>query len=184
MLMFITTKEKLCICVPEPPDEEGKPQPLTISFHEEKSFGDIARFEVGRYPLAATFFAKEIIGWVRLPEGTDPTYCVYPQTFQGRSNAPMEGLSLVPAFSGGALDREAIYFEHEGNRAVLTAAWKLVARGRNGAWELYDMDNDRTEMHDLAVEQLEKLQALTTLYEAWAKRCGVQTWPLRRRCRN
>ena len=53
-------------------------------------------------------------------------------------------------FSGRPLEREAIYGEHEGNRAAITPRWKLVARGRRGSWELYDFEADRTETDDLA----------------------------------
>jgi arylsulfatase A-like enzyme len=69
---------------------------------------------------------------------------------------PLEGVSLKPALSGKQLQREApIYFEHEGNRAVRDGKWKLVAKGVRGAWELYDMEKDRTEMNNLIEDQPE-----------------------------
>ena len=74
----------------------------------------------------------------------------YPKKFKGNEIQPMEGRSLVPVFAGKKLDREAIYWEHEGNRAVRVGKWKLVAKGRKGAWELYDMDADRSELKNLA----------------------------------
>ena len=42
-----------------------------------------------------------------------------------------------------------MFWEHEGNAAVRIGQWKLVKRYPR-AWELYDMDADRTELHDLA----------------------------------
>ena len=93
---------------------------------------------------------------------------------------PMEGVSLAPTFSGRPLDERAIFWEHEGNRAVRQGKWKLVSK-HPGGWELYDMEADRTEMHDLASTHPEKVNELKSLYEAWAKRCGVQPWPLRRK---
>jgi arylsulfatase len=90
----------------------------------------------------------------------------------------MEGTTLVPAFQGQALGREgAIYWEHEGNRAVRLGKWKLVAKGRNGPWELYDMDADRSEMHDLAAEQPERVADMSALWQAWAERANVLPWP-------
>ena len=62
----------------------------------------------------------------------------------------MEGRSLVPAFAGKPIQREALFWEHEGNRALRIGDWKLVAKGSDGPWELYDMKRDRTEMNDLA----------------------------------
>jgi arylsulfatase A-like enzyme len=68
------------------------------------------------------------------------------------------------------LQREQpIFFEHEGNRAVRDGRWKLVAKGPAGAWELYDMATDRTEMNDLAAQQPERVRAMVGQWEAWAK---------------
>jgi arylsulfatase A-like enzyme len=57
--------------------------------------------------------------------------------------------------------------------------WKLVAlEGR--PWELYDLEEDRTELNNLAGENPDKVGELKILYERWAKRCGVQSWPIRK----
>jgi arylsulfatase len=50
--------------------------------------------------------------------------------------------------------------------------WKLVRR-YPGDWELYDMEADRTELHDLAAQHPERVAAMARDYDAWAKRCGV-----------
>ena len=43
----------------------------------------------------------------------------YPAEYRGERLIPLEGVSLVPAFSGRALGRkQPIFWEHEGNRAV------------------------------------------------------------------
>ncbi len=101
----------------------------------------------------------------------------YPKVFNGRSILPMEGRSLVPAFADKPIEREAIYWEHEGNAAVRAGDLKLVRQGRNGAWELYDMKVDRTELHDLAKSQPEKTQDLATLWQTWAERAHVLPAP-------
>ena len=59
-------------------------------------------------------------------------------------------------------------WEHEGNRAIREGKWKLVALGPAAAWELYDMEADRTEMHDLAKEQPERVLAMASRWESWA----------------
>jgi arylsulfatase len=38
------------------------------------------------------------------------------------------------------------------------------------------MESDRTELHDLAAEQPEKVKELSALYQNWAERCGVLPW--------
>ncbi|MFO0930792.1 MAG: hypothetical protein U0736_27800 [Gemmataceae bacterium] len=43
---------------------------------------------------------------------------------------PLEGKSLVPAFADRPIDRDALFWEHEGNRAVRVGDWKAVAKGR------------------------------------------------------
>lgn len=50
--------------------------------------------------------------------------------------------------------------------------WKLVRRhGR--PWELYAIEGDRAEAHDLAADHPEVVAELSTRYDAWADRCGV-----------
>ncbi len=89
---------------------------------------------------------------------------------------PPEGRSLVPAFDNKPVERDALYWEHEGNRAVRAGDWKLVAKSPGGRWELYDLKADRTEQHDLAVKRPEKVRELTAKWEAWAERTKVLPW--------
>ena len=103
----------------------------------------------------------------------------YPAEYKGNKITPMEGRSLVPAFNNKTIEREAIYWEHEGNRAVRKGKWKLVSR-HPGGWELYDMEADRTELNNLAGENPQKVAELKVMYETWAKRAGVQPWPVKR----
>ena len=94
-------------------------------------------------------------------------------TQDGRAVPPVEGTSLLPAFTGQNLDRIApIFWEHEGNRAVRSGRWKLVAR-HNSDWELYDMEKDRVELNNLALCEPERVKMIAALYDAWATRCGV-----------
>ena len=96
----------------------------------------------------------------------------YPEVVGDHRIQPPEGLSLVPTFSGDDLDREAIYWEHEGNRAIRVGDWKLVAK-ENKPWELYDMRADRTEMHDLASQHPERVEQLAAKWDTWAERAQV-----------
>jgi arylsulfatase A-like enzyme len=96
---------------------------------------------------------------------------------QGEAVPPPEGVSLLRAFRGEPLPREALFWEHEGNRAVRVGDWKLVARGRNAPWELYDLKSDRTELHNQAAEQPQRVAEMAALWEAWARRTNVLPWP-------
>jgi len=97
----------------------------------------------------------------------------YPKEFCGSEILPPEGASLVPAFDDQPIARgKPIFLEHEGNAAVRDGKWKLV-RDWPGAWELYDLEADRTEMNDLAASHPDRVREMTAAYDAWAKRCGI-----------
>lgn len=82
------------------------------------------------------------------------------------------GVSLVPAFAGKSLDREAIYFQHLGNRAVRAGKWKLVAL-KGKPWELYDLEVDRTETSNLIGQYPEKAKELAMQWHSWATEVGA-----------
>ena len=97
----------------------------------------------------------------------------YPESKDGMPIRPMEGRSLQAAFAGERIEREGIFWEHEGNRAVRGVKWKLVAKGADGPWELYDLDEDRSEIHDLADEHPEGVRELSAAWHAYARRAQV-----------
>lgn len=102
----------------------------------------------------------------------------YPADANGLAITPMQGTSLRPSFSGQSLIRgKPIFWEHEGNRAMRDGKWKLVARGPQGRWELYDMEADRTELHDLMEIESDRAQSMISQYEAWALDALVKPWP-------
>ena len=100
----------------------------------------------------------------------------YPAEFDGQSIQPMEGVSLRPAFTVRRGTQQPLFFEHEGNRAVRAGDWKVVANGPGGAWELYNLKSDRTELQDLAAQHPDKVQELVGQWEAWARRAHAVPW--------
>jgi arylsulfatase A-like enzyme len=64
-----------------------------------------------------------------------------------------------------------------GNAAVRAGDWKLVRLGQEGPWELYDLKADRTEQHDLAAAQSERVRELAAKWDAWAERAQVKPYP-------
>ena len=79
----------------------------------------------------------------------------------------MEGRSLSPAFENKPIQREAIFWEHEGNAAVRVGDWKLVRLGRDGPWELYDLKADPGERNNLAAERPQVVVRLEAAYDRW-----------------
>jgi arylsulfatase len=111
-----------------------------------------------------------------LPTCLDAAGVPYPESFNGHEIRPTEGKSLRPIFEGRIRDpHPAIFWEHEGNRAVRQGSWKLVARYKE-PWELYNMEEDRTELHNLAEANPDKVAELSALYDAWAARADVRPW--------
>ena len=92
----------------------------------------------------------------------------YPEQFAGNRIKPLEGVTLLPAFEGRSIQREALYWEHEGNRAVRLDKWKLVAE-HQGPWELYDMQADRTETRDLMRQHPQTARRMIEMYTDWAR---------------
>lgn len=101
----------------------------------------------------------------------------YPVEFHGGPIPPMEGKSLLPAFANKAIGRDALYWEHEGNAAVRVDDWKLVRYHGDGAWELYNLKTDRTELHDLAAQDTERAKEMAAKWESWALRVQVKPYP-------
>lgn len=116
----------------------------------------------------------------------DITGVSYPTQFNGNAIQPFEGKSLVPAFKDKPIQRDLIFWEHEGNRAIRVNNWKLVSKtaknkifteGDEKTWELYDMDNDPSETKDLATQNPQKVKDLATLWEKEALRTKAKPWP-------
>ena len=103
----------------------------------------------------------------------------YPEAHEGKAITPLEGKSLAPIFERGTRPaHDALYWEHEGNRAIRQGKWKLVSKFP-GDFELYDLEADRTETTDLAKRHLERVGRMKQSWQAWAERVGVMPWKKR-----
>jgi arylsulfatase len=110
----------------------------------------------------------------------------YPAEFHGTATTPPEGLSLLPALEGKKLDREFLFWEHEGNRAIRMDHWKLVSKvatpmeftpeDENG-WELYDLEKDPSETENLASKYPERVKKMAAKWEEEAVRLKAKPWP-------
>ena len=110
----------------------------------------------------------------------------YPKIYNDSTIYPLEGKSLIPAFINQSIEREALYWEHEGNRAIRIGKWKLVSKPNRKPrlfdlieelpaddWEVYNIEADRTEMNDLASKYPEMVNDMSAKWMTWAKRVLV-----------
>lgn len=97
----------------------------------------------------------------------------HPVSFGGSTSRPLAGENLAPLLNGEAFPERRLFWEHEGNRAVRDGDWKLVARGARGAWELYDLANDRGETNDLSDQRPDVVEALGDAWQMWARENDV-----------
>jgi len=91
---------------------------------------------------------------------------------------PLPGRSLTSLFErDGALDREFLYWEHLGSRALRIGDWKILASDKGDDWKLHHLGRDRGELRDLAAAEPERVETmaakwrtLTRQFEADAAR--------------
>lgn len=77
----------------------------------------------------------------------------------------LPGESLLPTFEADAIEaRSALWWLHEGNRALRSGDFKIVAT-KDAPWELYDLSTDRSEEKNLAGAQPERLRQLVAEWD-------------------
>lgn len=120
----------------------------------------------------------------------------WPEQVRGHEQRPLEGTSFLYALAQPAAptQKRRQYFEMFAHRAMWADGWKAVAlhwstamHARLGpiehemhdgdhdadVWELYHLDHDVSEMHDLAAQHPEKLRELVDMWWEEAERYHV-----------
>lgn len=114
-----------------------------------------------------------------------------PETVNGVKQLPMDGSSLLPSFlDGDAPEHHTTqYFEVHGHRGIYHDGWMASARHdrlpwtvgvrmgptpfEDDVWELYNLEEDFSQAHDLARENPKKLQEMKALFNREAQRLGI-----------
>ncbi len=93
----------------------------------------------------------------------------WPAEWGGRPMPACPGRSLVRVLAGdGEPVHDAVWFMHEGHRALRMGDWKIVA-SKGEPWELYNLAEDRGETRNLAEREPERLKAMVAKWEAMAE---------------
>lgn len=104
-----------------------------------------------------------------------------PSYYHGLEQIPVQGTSMAYTFdqADAPTRKRTQIFELLGDRAIWHEGWKAVAHHTKGdefdsdRWELYHLDHDFSEVHDLAAVEPERLRQLIDLWWDEAKRFNV-----------
>ena len=111
--------------------------------------------------------------------GVDP-----PETLAGHVQSHFDGISMRYSFDAASLPsaRETQFYSMLGSRSIWHDGWTAVTThptisgwsnfGKD-TWELYHSDVDRSELHDLASDEPERLQEMINLWYAEAGANGA-----------
>jgi len=90
----------------------------------------------------------------------------YPDSINGYATIPLHGSSLLPIFKG-KIREEPEYFisGHTERFRMFRSGTSKIVRMNGEEWELYDLEQDRTEMNNLANKYPDKVTALSEKYE-------------------
>jgi arylsulfatase len=108
-----------------------------------------------------------------------------PAVLGGYPQQALDGVSFAPSFHDADAEtgKETQFFVMSSTRAIWHRGWKAAAicppppeawsNFATQRWELFDLENDPSECHDVAAEHPEKLQELVSLWWHEAGRNGA-----------
>ena len=94
----------------------------------------------------------------------------YPNTYNGKPIAPMQGISIANIFKGKLHCNPERYlgWEMNGIKGIRQGNWKLSQQLDDENWYLYDLTTDPYELNELSIENPEKLQSMIDTYQKYA----------------
>jgi arylsulfatase len=109
-----------------------------------------------------------------LPTLMDLTGAEYLSNFGGKQHPPLPGRSFAKVLTEGeTLPPKTLYFSLFNNMAIVDAGWRLVT-AYDQTWQLYDLNNDRTETRDVAESNPKRFQEMLELQKAYEQRSDVR----------
>jgi len=107
-----------------------------------------------------------------------------PESIAGVKQQPIDGISLSATLheASAPSPKSSQYFEMFGHRGLWSDGWKAVAYHQSGTdfnddqWELYDLEADFAEVHDLATSHPDRLETMKDQW--WSDAAEHQVLPL------
>ncbi len=81
-----------------------------------------------------------------------------------------QGVSQFPFDEKTAAMQRAFYWEHQTGRGVSQGEWKLVSYHQNRPWQLFNLNEDPFERHDLIAAQTARAQKMQRMWQDWARK--------------
>ncbi len=85
---------------------------------------------------------------------------------------PLDGISLADVIQGNKQERgQGIGFQYDQQMSWVTDQYKLISTEAGRPFELYDLQKDKAEQHNLAEQQPERVDAMKAALLAWVASC-------------
>ncbi len=111
----------------------------------------------------------------------DVADATYPENFGGHAITPTTGVSLLSAFTGKEGNvHDTLFNEHFRARYIRDSEWKLVSLSEDTTWHLYKINEDQTELNDLAAKYPDVVKMLAERWRQWANKHQVFPKPGRK----
>jgi arylsulfatase len=120
-----------------------------------------------------------------LPTTVELVGAKLPESINGYKQTALQGTSFFYSFNDAKAPSKHTtqYFEVAGRRAIYKDGWKAGANHKDGddfnkdVWELYNINNDFNELHNLASSNPQKLKELQEIFDQEARTNNV--YPLK-----
>ena len=144
--------------------EGGISSPCVIHWPDRITKSSISHKPVQLMDITATIF--------------DAANAFYPKEFNGHPITECQGESFLSIFDEKDWKKsQPLFWEHEGNCAMRFENWKIV-KTFNSDWELYNLEEDRTETYNLASKEHCRVKQMSNEWEKWAEKSNVKNWPV------
>ncbi|HHB92892.1 MAG TPA: arylsulfatase, partial [Thioploca sp.] len=109
------------------------------------------------------------------PTILDMADITYPDTFQGKPNTPMQGVSMAGIFDGYLYcdNDRAVGWELDGVKGLRQGVWKLSQQRNDETFYMFNLSEDPFELNDLSESKPEKFGEMLGLYQQYVEENGV-----------